>query len=105
MEDQRMKAVVTLVLAVAIFALPMGASARSYGYYTANYAPAPAAYGYGYAPAACPVAPPPAQCVQETNCFNPLGIVGDVFTGVGSAIAGIGSIFGTTFSTSCTPCY
>lgn len=99
-----MKAVVTLVLAAAIFALPMGASARSYGYYTASYSAAPA---YGYAPGACAPAPacPPARYYEARSCFNPLGIVGDVFTGVGSVIAGVGSIFGTTFSSSCTPCY
>jgi hypothetical protein len=93
-----MKAVVTLVLAVAVFALPLGASAQ---YYPGGYAPA-----YSQACAPQPVCPPayPANCYEQ-SCFSPLAPVGMVVGGVGSLISGIGNAIGGLFTTCGTPCY
>jgi hypothetical protein len=97
-----MKAVVTLVLAVAVFALPLGASAQYYG---GGYAPA---YSQACAPPApvCAPAPvcPPQNCYEQT-CFSPLAPVGAVIGGVGSLITGVGNAIGGLFTSCSGPCY
>lgn len=81
--------IITAALAVAVFALPVMGSAQ--------YAP-----GYYQQPAACAPACAPQACAPTcSTCFNPLGIVGDVFRGVGSIFSGVGSIFGSTCQTNC----
>ena len=95
-----MKAVVTLVLAVAVFALPLGASAQYYG--ARGYAPA---YSQACAPQpVCQPACPPQNCYEQT-CFSPLAPVGAVIGGVGSIISGVGNAIGGLFTSCSGPCY
>jgi hypothetical protein len=83
--------IATAALAAVVFVLPVMGSAHT------RYA-APA---YGQVCAApAPVCQPVCRPACNT-CFNPLGIVGDVFRGVGNVISGVGSIFGSTCNNSC----
>jgi hypothetical protein len=75
-----MKKLATLTLAVALFALPVIGSARGCGPVCAP------------APVCQPVCRPACAPACQT-CFNPIGFVGGVISGVGNAISGIGNCF------------
>ena len=83
-----MKHITTLVVAAAIFATPLAATAG--GYYQA-------------APCAVPAPCPPVACAPaQTACFNPLAPVAGVVQGVGGLFVGIANGIGGIFT--CSPC-
>src|SRR2546430_662881 len=99
-----MKKFAAALLLAAICLAPTGAFAAKRHYAMdrgPDYGPQPA-YGSAYGPA-CGQACAPAcnscnSCGGDGCCFNPLGIVGGVVSGIGGLISGIGCGISSIFS-------
>lgn len=102
-----MKLIVAVGLAVALFAVPLTGSAKTYSRQKAAAAPPPPQAPAYYQPVCQPACAP---VVYEETCGpcipNPFRIVGGVVSGVGCAVVGVGNAVGNIFSCNpCGPCY